>query len=284
MSTALSWTELRSSRRDLAHLLQFRRSGLTAGGRRRLRAVGLVVVVLTVTAAVAPAYLGGAFPRPKSGSILALLPTASLGFLLLAIFTAVASAGGREVVPRDQAVAFPVSTTTDHLGALLLAPLNIAWIIQAWMLLGMTSYALGPTRMWAYEIPLLLWIAAATALAQLVGWFAEGVRRGRHGIAIFRVLVVVLAAGIGALVVTGTLSRVLDHSPTARILVTVLDPQGGRWLPWALGVLAIARSGWPRWCSVRSRRVGRCSGRCARSCASSPVTSRPARRRPPTSR
>ena len=68
--------------------------------------------------------------------MLALLPSLCLGFLVLAVLTAVASAGGREVVPRDQAVAFPVSTTTDHLGALLLAPLNIAWLLQAWTLLG----------------------------------------------------------------------------------------------------------------------------------------------------
>jgi hypothetical protein len=243
VSTALSWTELNAGRRDLASLLAFRRSGMTTSGRRRLRIVGLVVAVLSVTAAVAPAYLGGGFPRPRSGQILALLPTATLGFLLLASFTAVASAGGREVVPRDQAVAFPVSTTTDHLGALLLAPLNIAWIMQAWMLLGLTSYALGPTRLWAYELPVLLWIAAATALAQVLGWFAEGVRRGRHGIAIFRVIVLVLAAGIGALVVTGTLSHVLDHSPTSRLLLTVLDAQAGRWLPWAIGLLVILGMG-----------------------------------------
>jgi len=243
VSTALSWTELRSSRRDLGHLLAFRRSGLTRKARRRLRVVGFLVVALTLTAAVAPAYLGGELPRPRSGQVLALLPTASLGFLLLAIFTAVASAGGREVVPRDQAVAFPVSTTTDHLGALLLAPLNIAWIMQAWMLLGMTSYALGPAALWAYEIPVLLWIAAATALAQLVGWFAEGVRRGRHGIGIFRILVVVLAAGVGALVATGALPTVLDHSPTSQLLVTVLDSRAGRWLPWALGLLVISAVG-----------------------------------------
>jgi hypothetical protein len=213
---------------------------MTVGGRRRLRIIGLLVLALTVTAAVAPAYLGGDFPRTRSGNILALFPSAALGFLLLAIFTAVASAGGREVVPRDQAVAFPVSTTTDHLGALLLAPLNIAWIMQSWLLLGAASYAMGPTRLWAYQIPVLLWIAAATALAQVAGWWAEGVRRGPHGIAIFRGLVVVLALVGGALVVTGALSRVLDHSPTAQLLVLVLDAPGGRWGSYLLGVLVIA--------------------------------------------
>ena len=118
-----------------------------------------------------------------------------LAFLVLAIFTAVASAGGREVIPREQAVAFPVSTTTDHLGALLLAPLNIAWIVQAWMLLGM------PRRTpWAR--PALGLRAPDPALdrgrdarsRRWSGWLAEGVRRGPHGIAIFRTVVVAARA------------------------------------------------------------------------------------------
>jgi hypothetical protein len=243
VSTALSWTELRDSRRDLASLLAFRRSGMTVKGHRRLRLMGLLVLALTLTAAVAPAYLGGDFPRPRSGSILALLPSAALGFLLLAIFTAVASAGGREVVPRDQAIAFPVSSTTDHLGALLLAPLTIAWIMQSWLLLGAAAYAMGPARIWAYQIPVLLWIVTATALAQVAGWLAEGVRRGAHGITIFRLFVLVLALAGGALVVTGTLTHVLDHSPTSRLLVLVLDPQAGRWGTFALGVLVILALG-----------------------------------------
>jgi hypothetical protein len=145
-----------------------------------MRVAGAVVLLLTATAVLAPAHLGGQTPRPHSGQMLALLPSLCLGFLALAIFTAIASAGGRELVPRDQAVVFPVSTTTDHVGALLLAPLNIAWIAQSWALLGVTAYALGSEDLLAYELPVLLWILSATALAQVVGWFAEGVRRG-HG-------------------------------------------------------------------------------------------------------
>ncbi len=243
MSTALSWTELRAARGDLGALLAFRRSGVTAAGRRRLRIVAAAVVLLTVAIVVGPAYLGGDFPRPRSGQILALLPSACLAFLALAVFTAAASAGGREVIPRDQAVAFPVSTTTDHLGALLLAPLNIAWLMQAWMLLGMTSYALGPDKLWAYEVPLLLWILTATALAQVAGWLAEGVRRGPYGIAVFRSVVVLLAGGLATLIVVGHLAAVLDASPTNRILVVVLAAQAGHWWTWSLGVAVLVLLG-----------------------------------------
>ena len=239
MSTALSWTELRTGRRDLASLLKFRRSALTTGARRRLRVSGAALLLLTVVAIVGPAYLGGEFPRERAGSMLALLPSMCLGFLVLATFTAVASAGGREVVPRDQAVVFPISTTTDHLGALLLAPLNIAWIAQSWALLGTVSYALGPRRMWAYELPILLWLVAATALAQVVGWLAEGVRRGPHGIAVFRTVMVLLAVVAVGLVVNDKLTPLLDRSPTGLILDLVFALQDGQWLRSALGTVAM---------------------------------------------
>lgn len=243
MSTELSWTELRVSGQDLGSLLAFRRSGLSRTGGRRLRVVGVLVVLMTVLVVVLPAYFGGDFPRERSGRMLAILPSLCLGFLVLATITAVASAGGREVIPREQAVAFPVSTATDHLGALLLAPLNIAWIAQAWALLGITAYALGPRVWWAYELPVLLWIVAATALAQVVGWLAEGVRRGRNGIAVFRVGVVVLALAAITVVVTDRLALLLDRSPTGRVLNLTLDAQGSRWTSWTVGVLTLGLLG-----------------------------------------
>ncbi len=239
MSTALSWTELRASRQDLGALLAFRRSGLTSRSRRRMHVIGAIVLLLTVAAAVGPAYLGGPQPRDHSGAVLALLPSLCLAFLVLALFNAIAAAGGREVIPREQAIAFPVSTTTDHLGALLLAPLNIAWIAQAWTLLGATSYALGPDRLWAYEVPILLWIVASTAMAQVVGWLSEGVRRGQHGVVIFRVVVVVLSAVAVALVVTGNLAKLLDRSPTKQLLLLTFDAQSGYWISWTTGVLVL---------------------------------------------
>ena len=74
--------------------------------------------------------------------MLLLLPTIFAGFLLLTVVSSVASGGGRELLNRDQGVAFPVSPTTDHLGALLMAPLNIAWLLQTWAMLGSAAYAL----------------------------------------------------------------------------------------------------------------------------------------------
>ena len=243
MSTALSWTELRSSRQDLAALLHFRRSGLNPRARRRLRIGGLVIVLATVGVAVLPAYLGGPQPRAQSGSILAVFPSLCLGFLVLACISAIASAGGREVIPREQAVAFPISSMTDHLGALLLAPLNIAWLAQTWALLGAAAYTFGPTHLAAYELPVLLWVVTATALAQVVGWWAEGVRRGRHGIVVFRVLTVVFAGAAIALVVTGLMSPLLDRSPTRFIIDLLVAGRLGHWTTWIVGVACLLLAG-----------------------------------------
>ena len=75
MSTALSWTELRASQRDLASLLAFRRSGLTARSRRRLRVFGVLVLALTADARCSRRRTSAATSRASSsGTILALLP------------------------------------------------------------------------------------------------------------------------------------------------------------------------------------------------------------------
>ncbi len=243
MSTALSltepFTELRRARQDLGSLLAFRRSALSRTHSRRLWWAAALALVLTAAAMIGPAYLGGDFPRERSGSLLALMPSMAVGFLALAIFSAVASGGGREVVPRDQAVAFPVSTTTDHLGALLMAPLNIAWFAQAWTLFGIASYALGPEKLWAYQLPLLLWVLASTAMAQIFGWLAEGVRRGRNGIVTFRLIVAVVFGWVASLIMTGVLAGVLDRSPTIWLLTWMLDGASGRWLEWSVGVAVL---------------------------------------------
>lgn len=241
MPTARCWTELRHGVEDLGALLRLRSTSLDPRARRRLRGAGLLLLALTVLVVLGPAYLVGE-ERPRAGAILAVLPSMSLVFLGLAAVSAAASGGGRELVPREQLVAYPVDSTAEHFGALLLAPLNIGWLLQAWALLGATSYALGPQRWWAYQLPMLLWIVVATALGQVVGWLVEGVRRGPHGIAAVRVLAGVVAA-LGLLLAgTGSVTAVLDRSPTRALLFAVLDGSAGRWseLAWALGALLVA--------------------------------------------
>lgn len=231
MPTVASWTTELVLRpvADLVHLLRFRATSLRHGSRRA-RWMGLVFLVLTAAAAVVPAYLSGAGSGDdRAFDILLLLPTAFGGLLLIAAISAVASGGGRELLSREEAAIHPVSATTDHLGALLLAPLNIAWLIQAWTLLGAMAYALGPRSLAAAQIGVLVWLATATALGQVVAWTAEAVRRGPYGLLVVRTAAALAGAGAVALQVTGHLAQVLDRLPTRWIVVGLLDGFSVRW-------------------------------------------------------
>ena len=242
MSTAVSSTDASRETRvgellrggwsalvDLWALLRFRVAGLR-GRSRTIAAYGVGVIVLaTVLTGWLPAYVSrGAEYRTETMS---LLPTALVGVLLISVVSAAASGGGRELVPREQAVALPVSPTTDHLGALLMAPLNIAWLLQAWVLLGATAFVLGPT--WGLvpaQLILLVWLATATAIAQVVGWGLEWLRRGPHGVWATRAVTV--AAGLGAafLIADDRLVPLLQASPTTEVTVASLQAaQGPTW-------------------------------------------------------
>lgn len=240
MRTAPSWTEAVA---DVGPLLRFRGSGLR-GRSRILAVVGLLVVLgLTVFFAVFPA-LGPELSRVSRNDVLILMPSGYLGILAISLVSSAASGGGRELLPRDQAVAYPVSPTTDHLGALLMAPLNIAWLVQAWALLAATAYAIGPR--WGLllaQVPQVAWLLTATAVAQLVGWCVEWVRRGPHGVLLVRSVTGAFAAVAAVLIFTHKMSDVLDNSPTVRITVAVIRGADGDIVPWLKVVTSIVLFG-----------------------------------------
>ena len=72
---------------------------------------------------------------------------ALLGMLALSIASSVSSGGGRELLSRSEAAIHPVSARTEHLGALALAPLNLAWFIQLWGLLAVVALVTPPGRL-----------------------------------------------------------------------------------------------------------------------------------------
>lgn len=232
MPTARSSTEaprvLQEARRaveDVGHLLRLRAGTVR---RRRLLGGAGALVLLTLAAAVVPAYLPGAGGSDAAFNVLLLLPTGFAAFLLLALASAVASGGGRELVPRDQLLAYPVSPATDHLGALLLAPLTIAWLLQAWALVGSAAYAAGSRSPTWLVAGTLLWVLAATAVGQLVAWWVETVRRLPHGIGAVRALAAGAVVLVGGLQVAGRLDDVLDALPTRWLVVALLDGPGWR--------------------------------------------------------
>ena len=229
--------------RDVRHLLRFRMSALR-GKARRAAPIGLAVLVaVTLLASFVPAFVPEY--RIARTDVLILLPTAYISVLVISITSAAANGGGRELLPRDQAVAFPVSATTDHLGALLMAPLNIAWLLQGWSILGMTAYGVGPRPLLPFALlPVYLWLFTGTALAQTIAWVVEYVRRGRRGSNVVRLAALLVGGTIAVLIATHRMTSVLDDSPTLRVLLAVIAGADGEWLAWAemlvwLGGIAI---------------------------------------------
>jgi hypothetical protein len=230
--TAASLTEVRRAARDVAHLISFRTNTVR---RPRAAAIAAAVFVgLTAAAMFVPTVLPGAGSGTGHAlDAVLLLPTAMAGFLAIAIASAVASGGGRELLNREHAVAYPVSPITDHLGALLLAPLNIAWLLQAWLLLGATAYGLQGNFVLPALVGMLLWVLLATSTAQVVAWTVESIRRRDRGIIVVRSMTAAIFGVAITLQLTGTLGHLLDSFPTAYLAAWLVN--GWRAL-WVLGI------------------------------------------------
>ena len=213
---------------DVGHLMRFR--ARRARHRATHRWILGVMLVGTLLVAVVPAFGSGAGDGTRALSVLTLLPVAFAGFLAVAVISAVVSGGGRELLPRDQAAPYPISPTTDHLGALLLAPVNTAWLLQAWLLLGSAAYGLGASwDLVATQAVVLLWLLVATAIAQVVAWTMEAVRRRRHGIVVVRTVSVALLGSAVWLHVQHLLVPLLDRVPTVWLVVGGVDGFSWRW-------------------------------------------------------
>jgi len=230
VSTVTSWTDAlvrtpRDAVRDVRHLFAFRAAGLRGKSRNRVRVLLVVLALVSVGFMIVPAFVPGAADYDSAAKfnafeMLLLLPTAYAGFLLLATTSAIASGGGRELIARDQAVAYPISPMVDHLGSLVMAPLNIAWILQCWLLFGLSAFALGPAGL-PYGVPMTaLWVFFSTALAQVIAWTMEAIRRGPHGLLLARSIVgLTLGASAGA-VAAHRMTDVLDRLPIGRVVAS----------------------------------------------------------------
>jgi hypothetical protein len=208
--------------------------------------LGLVVVLaLTVAFAVAPsgfdvASVGSPAVERALTSVQGNLGAAFAGFLLLAVSSAMGSGGGRELLSRSEAAVHPISPVTEHLGALLLAPVNLAWLVQMWGLLAVTALVAPSGGLLGAQVVVLAWVLAATALGQAAGWAVEGVRRSPHGVVVVRVVggaVVVVLAGLHLGGLLGPLVRTL---PTTWVAETA---QTARWPLVVVLLLALAAAG-----------------------------------------
>jgi len=238
-----SWTEgWTGAARDTAYLLRFRARTV----RRRATAVAGVAVVLGLTLlfAVFPARLGSTgsgqvakvFDRLVDG-LDGNLALVFAGVLLLSIGSAMSSGGGRELLSRSEAAIHPISPLTDHLGALVLTPINLAWLVQVWGLLAATALITAPERLAGAQVVVLTWIVAATAIGQVVGWLVEGVRRTPHGVVIVRVTSGLIAAALALLHLSGRLRPLAEAMPTTWLVESMVTD---RWVVAALALLAVA--------------------------------------------
>ncbi len=243
MPTAPSSTEVNAWSghvADLRSLLDFRLASARRKGSRRLRIAALVLLGITLAAGLLPAFLDGAgAPDGQARDVLDLLAVGFAAFLALTVLSSVASGGGRELIAKDQAVGYPISPVTDHLGALVMAPLNIAWLVQGWVLLGATAYAVGPAGLWLAQPVVLAWLLVATAAGQVVGWTMEALRRRPHGTLMFRAVSLGAVAVFAALVVTDRLTTVLDHLPTDRLVDTIGRVGDGPTVAWLVTVVGL---------------------------------------------
>jgi hypothetical protein len=136
---------------------------------------------------------------------------------------------------RSEAAIHPISPVTEHLGALVLAPLNLGWLVQLWGLLAVTALVTSPDRLLGAHLVVLAWVLAATALGQAVGWAVEGVRRTAHGVVVVRVATGVVVVTLGALHLAGALAPLVRSLPTTWLAETM---QTSRW-PVAVLVLLV---------------------------------------------
>ena len=223
---------------DVVPLLRFR-GAMLRGRSRRAAGLGMAVILaMTIASTVAPALIRS---RPFPSSEVALiLPTTYLSVLVISVVSAIAAGGGRELLNREHALAFPVSPVTDHLGALIMAPLNIAWLLQIWSMLGVTAYVVGPSP-WLVvaQIPVLAWVLVATSVAQVLAWGVEWVRRGPRGVLLVRLLALCSIGLLAWLIVTDRLVNLLDNSPTLAIALAVLAGARGDLVPWLVVVVEL---------------------------------------------
>lgn len=226
---------------ELRALVAFRLAQVRGPARRRLvAAVSAVPVIVAALAAV-----GALLPRERAGEALVLLPTVWFAFAVVSVVAGVTGASSRELLTREQGTPFPVSPAADNLGAVLMAPLNLAWMLQTALLVVTMAWVLGP----AANLPLALlstfaWIFAWTCVAQSLAWWAELLRATPAGTWSLRALGLVSFAAAAALTVTGSVITLLQASPTIGFVTAALAAlDGGDTGLWARGLLVTLLGG-----------------------------------------
>jgi hypothetical protein len=221
--------------------------------------LGALVLLWLLTLVVGSA---DALDGPTLATAIELAPAAYLGFGVLAVVAPLAAGGGNEVVPPDQLTPFPVRPGTQFFGGLVLAPLNLVWVVQLLVLAALTAYLTLDGSLLRGGLTTAAYVAGLTVLGQALAWGVVGARQtqpgrrlvGGAGIALLLGAVLVVRAGHG--------DALLDRSPTRSVVSGVIAGGDGSLLRWGVttGVLLALVGMWlavgARTCAWALRRPG----------------------------
>ena len=225
---------------QLRALAALRWQMVRAPGVRVGLCLSALLVLWLLRAAVGSAT---ALTPPALAASLELAPAAFLGFGVLAVIAPLTAGGGSEMVPAAQLVAFPVRPRTQFLGGLLLAPINLVWVLQLLVLAAETSYLTLSGHRAASGLTTTAYVLCLTVLGQALAWTVVGLRQSRAGRGLVSGAAAVGVLSVVAVVRGGYGDRVLAGSPT-HIVVRALEEGPGRlWLVTTGSLLLAAAVG-----------------------------------------
>lgn len=263
-----------SALRQLRALAWLRWQMVRSPGARFAICLAPVLLIWMVQGVVSSAT---ALTQPALVAALELAPAAFLGFGVLAVVAPLTAGGGNEIVPSSQLVAFPVRHRTYFLGGLLLAPMNLVWVVQLLVLAAETSYLTLDGHRLAGGLTTTAFVVCLTIVGQAVAWTVVGLRQTRIGRRLVAALAAVLLVGAIVIVRAGLGDAFLAASPTHTVVRAIQAGTGLRWVATTAGLVAAAALG----CLLGARACGWALTRPADSTttgASVVVRRRPARR------
>ncbi|MBC7678740.1 MAG: hypothetical protein H7233_07100, partial [Pseudorhodobacter sp.] len=188
-----------------------------------------------------PLIIGSAatLDGPLLATALQVAPSAFLGFGFLALMAPLTAGGGNEVVPPDQLIAYPVRPATQFLGGLVLAPLNLVWVVQLLCLAAVTAYLTIGGSFLRGALATGSFVVAITVLGQAVAWTVVGLRQTSRGRRVVTAIGLLVLAAAVVTVRSGNGGAALDASPTRRVVLAVLSGGAGARRDWMVvtGVL-----------------------------------------------
>jgi hypothetical protein len=245
----------------------------------RVRSGLIILMAALPLMAVLAVAAGRQLPVDRAFGVTLVTPSLFLSAAALAIIAPLVAGGGNQLYPADQLVAYPIRPQTVFSASLLLAPLNVVWLVQILALLAVTGLITGGgPRLVLSVATTLAYIVVVTVAGEALAWWVVGVRRSRAGRRL------VWGAGAALLVTalwvvaSGLTSEVLDASPTKRVVILLLIAHNGNLGVWAAGFgLLVAAGLIAGWCGARACAWAlRCTGD-----AGAHPEARPVRRRTP---